>query len=567
MRRIFILLIAVALVFSCAVSVSAANSTSKIGAFATVSSDGSCQVTITATIRLDTVDEDLYFPVPGDATNITLNGSRVRTSRQGEIRRVKLSGITGKMTGEFTINIHYSLPDTVYRDEDGLLRLRVPLLAGFAYPVEAMEFSVTLPGEIENKPAFSSGYHQTSIEKDLTYSISGATVSGTFQKALKDRETFEMTMMVSERMFPQPIVEVNSNTFGQIAVIVCAGLALLYWCLCMWVTPVFRKYNPHPPTGYSAGEMGCLLALQGVDLSLMVLTWAELGYVTIHDGRRVRIQKIMDMGNERSEAEQYYFRKLFARHDIVDTSGRLYAELVRHAKNRPARIQELVKPQSGNPKVFRALVTGIGLFGGVLIASAMADGAFLQVLLTLLFGALGGISGWLIQNWATDLFLRKNPNGYYTAIICGVWLLLGLLCGRFFWSTAIVILLLVGGFLYSYGGKRTDLGRQTMGQVLGLRRYFHSVGKVELQRISQMNPDYFHSILPYAIAVGSGHSFARRFGKTKLPNCPYLAGDEKASLTATEWYQKIDALLKKMDGRANQLKKEQLIKALAQLRR
>ena len=263
MRRIFILLIAVALVFSCAVSVSAANSTSKIGAFATVSSDGSCQVTITATIRLDTVDEDLYFPVPGDATNITLNGSRVRTSRQGDIRRVKLSGITGKMTGEFTINIHYSLPDTVYRDEDGLLRLRVPLLAGFAYPVEAMEFSVTLPGEIENKPAFSSGYHQTSIEKDLTYSISGATVSGTFQKALKDRETFEMTMMVSERMFPQPIVEVNSNTFGQIAVIVCAGLALLYWCLCMWVTPVFRKYNPHPPTGYNAGEIGCLLALQG----------------------------------------------------------------------------------------------------------------------------------------------------------------------------------------------------------------------------------------------------------------------------------------------------------------
>ena len=59
----------------------------------------------------------------------------------------------------------------------------------------------------------------------------------------------------------------------------------------------------------------------------------------------------------------------------------------------------------------------------------------------------------------------------------------------------------------------------------------------------------------------------RRFGKTKLPNCPYPAGDEKTSLTATEWYQKIDALLKKMDSRANQLKKEQLIKALAQLRK
>jgi hypothetical protein len=229
-----------------------------------------------------------------------------------------------------------------------------------------MEFSVTLPGAFENRPSFSSGYHQTSIERDLTYSISGATVTGTFQKRLKDRETFEMTMLVSESMFPQPIVEVNSSTFGPYAIMVCAGLAVLYWLLFMFVLPVFRRYTPDPPDGRSAGEMRCLLALQGVDLSLMVLSWAELGYVILQDGRRVILHKAMEMGNERSEAEQFYFRKLFAKGDTVDTTSLFYANLVRQASQKPTHAQELVKSSAGNPKVFRVLVAGIGLFGGCL---------------------------------------------------------------------------------------------------------------------------------------------------------------------------------------------------------
>ena len=35
----------------------------------------------------------------------------------------------------------------------------------------AMEFTVTLPGEITAKPAFSSGYHQANIEKDIDKSL------------------------------------------------------------------------------------------------------------------------------------------------------------------------------------------------------------------------------------------------------------------------------------------------------------------------------------------------------------------------------------------------------------
>ena len=53
------------------------------------------------------------------------------------------------------------------------------------------------------KPAFSSGYHQANIEKDLYFTTSGATITAVSQAELKDHETLTMTLLVTEEMFPQ----------------------------------------------------------------------------------------------------------------------------------------------------------------------------------------------------------------------------------------------------------------------------------------------------------------------------------------------------------------------------
>jgi uncharacterized protein (TIGR00730 family) len=67
------------------------------------------------------------------------------------------------------------------------LELQLPILAGFAYPVQALEFTVTMPGPISVKPAFSSGYHQANIEKDLYCTVSGATITGVVPDKLIER--------------------------------------------------------------------------------------------------------------------------------------------------------------------------------------------------------------------------------------------------------------------------------------------------------------------------------------------------------------------------------------------
>ena len=68
----------------------------------------------------------------------------------------------------------------------------------------------------------------------------------------------------------------------------CGVLAILYWIVTMWNRPGFAKLQAEPPQGYSAGALGNLLTLGGMDMTMMVLSWAQLGYILIHiKGNRV----------------------------------------------------------------------------------------------------------------------------------------------------------------------------------------------------------------------------------------------------------------------------------------
>ncbi len=567
MRRFAGVLFTALLVICLSLGAFAATGATGVSNFSTVSSDGSCQITLSATLHLDAAVDDLLFPVPADATGITVNGSRARAPKDGQVRQVDLSRILGKVAGDFSISINYSLKDVIHSAETGL-EMQLPLLSGFSYPVENMTFTVTLPGEPESSPSFSSGYHQADIEKDMTYAVSGNTVTGSFTKTLKDHETLLMTLPVTEAMFPQSILNVQNSDVMNLAILICAGLAFLYWLLFLRNLPPRRQRNPEPPQGFTAGELGSILACRGADLNLMVLTWAQLGYLLIQMDRhsKVILRKRMDMGNERSEWEQRCFRKLFGARQTVDTRGTHYAELCRLTAKK-ASLRELMHPRTGNLRIFRILASGIGLFGGVNLAIALSGGAALQGLLIVLFAAIGGFCGWFIQSLFYSLLLWDKPSLWTCLGSCGILLLLGIFSGHFLPALYMVLGLLAAGLLLAVGGRRTSLGRQYQGQVLDLSRYLRKVPKAELQRICAANPDYFFQLAPYALALGVHKRFARQFGALKLDRCGWLAIGTEGSMTAAQWAQIIEQTAESMSSRSRQLPMEKLLGLLQSFRK
>ena len=550
MRRICIFILLTLLLTT---AVSAAGSVDHLESTTQVYSNGKSEVTMTVQFSLDEVPGKLLFPLPREARNISLNGGSARTSVSGDVRNVDLSGYIHS-SGSHTFVLRYDLPDGVTSEKSGLV-FTLKLLSGFAYPIDSMDFSITLPGAPEHRAEFVSTYHQETVDSLMEYAVDGNTIHCSFTQGLKDHESLTMTLAVSEELFPQPISKKWSLSTDDILMYFCMLAALLYWIFFMRTLPPRRLRRTQPPVGMSAGELGCCLTGQGVDFTMLVLSWAQMGYVMLQvdDNGRVLIHKRMEMGNERSEFENRLFRNLFARRSIVDGTGHHFAALSMKAAKTIPNARDYFLPQSGNPTIFRCICALIGILGGVSLALSFVTDTAWQVILGILLGALGAVLSWQIHTGTAVIHLR---NKLPLAIAGGgslLWLLLGIWAGE--WGVALLTLVCqwLGGLAVAYGGRRSETGRQTMADILGLRRYLRSLSTQELQQILHSNPDYFYQIAPYALALGVEKPFIRLMGKRKLPPCSYLTTGMDGHLTAREWGALLHSAVQTLDERQKTL--------------
>lgn len=557
MRRVLAFIICILLLATPALAVS---ELSAFQSYSTVDANGSCQVSLNLTIHLESAVEELLFPIPENASSVSLNGQTVHPRSSGHIKNISLDSYTAGRTGDISLSIHYTLSDLISTDENDKLILTLPLLSGFSYPISNMEFTVTLPGEVTARPTFSSGYHQESIESDLVFATEGTVVSGIVKTQLKDHETLTMTLEVPEEQFPASRFRTSSVRLSDIFAIVFLALALLYWLLTLRCLPTWPIRYSTAPEGLSAGCLGSRLTAAPSDLTLMVFTWAQLGYILIQsdDNGRILLHKRMDMGNERSAFENRLFKNLFGRRRIIDGTGYHYAKLCQKTAKAPAQFRSLYRRNSGNPRIFRGLSAASAMMCGISIATAVSSSAVWGTVLTLLLGIFGAVSGWCIQTGCYHIHLRDRRSCRLGLILCTIWLLLGLICGMFPIALLTILGQILTGIAAAYGGRRNDLGRQTMQQILGLRRYLRKTSPEELRQILRTNPDYFYQMAPYALALGVDRTFARHCSGISLPECSYLVSSMRGQLTAMEWNSLLRDTAEALDERYHQLPYERI---------
>ena len=276
-------------------SASAENSAPRADIYCTVNAEGDCLVSLSVTIHLDAGDDSLTFPLPANATSITMNGYSAATTRSGSAILVNLSRATNGLPGDFTIRFDYMIPDVVYPIEGRKLQMTLPLMNGFSYPVTSLSYVITMPTTITTLPSFTSTYRQNGIDADLDYVIKDNMITGSIRNGLNDHESFSLTMPVEQEMFPSVSTYQRTGNPEVIPMLIVLGVALAYWLLFLRTLPPPRTAANHPPEGLTAGELGCRLTLQGGDLTMLVLSWAQLGYLLIHqDGTgRVLLHKRM----------------------------------------------------------------------------------------------------------------------------------------------------------------------------------------------------------------------------------------------------------------------------------
>lgn len=556
MKRVCLLCFCVFLVFSLSVSAMAATEATRLESQAAVGEDGSCSVTLTIQLHLDATVTELTFPLPADAEDVLLGGSFVTTQALQDRVLVQLPNLTA---GDYTFTLTYRLPQVVSRETEGA-QVMIPLLSGFAYPVSYLECAVTLPGPIETAPVFISGYYQEDIASVISAEVTGNTLKAAVEMPLKDHETLVLMIPVEAEYFPLvENLEPLMDTWDAI-VLSCAALAVVYYLLSLRPQVHRRSRCFSPPDGISAGEVGTCLTGTGMDLTLMVFSWAQMGYLQIEvQGRhRVILHKKMEMGNERSQEEIHAFQTLFSKRSFLDGSGVHYARLYRKMALQAPLTRQLFKPNSGKPMIFRLLSCAAGCFSGVKLALALTEHPVGQVMLTILVCLLCGIFSYVIQAGGKCLPLRNKLPMVLGLVCVGVWIGLGVLSQSLSVALPMVIFQMLCGVALAFGGRRSELGKRSLAQVWGLRHYMVRGNNFELQQRMQANSNYFYELAPYALAMGVDKRFARRFGKTKLPECGFLITRQTPPETASQWAALLRQVADTLNARQRKLPYERI---------
>lgn len=557
MKRIIAVLMALVCCLSLTVPVLAQSNVPSVISQADVSSDGSATVTIQVQLIYDETVSSPVFPIPSGAQSPQLNGEKATVYTAASSRMVSLRAITnGGQPGTYSFTISYRISDIVIQSGKNL-RLNLQLLSGCPLPIESFRATITLPGEIESTPILSSGYYQENIRQKLDIAIQGNVLAIATNQPLKDHETLHLSLDVNEKMFPGTARTLRMLNLMDLAMGIAAVLAIAYYLLSMRPKLPRRRPRPDAPDGITAGSTPLWLTGSSVDLSLLVVSWAQMGYLRIEvlpDGR-VMLHKRMEMGNERSAFENRCFKDLFGRRRILDGTGKHYAELCRSVRRSTSLNKKIYAPRSGKPWIFRSICAISGLLSGVALAGSIAPhSTLLQITVAVVCCGMSV----MIQSVGKCLLLRHRRPMLIGAACAAIWLVMGFFAGDFILPALMVSFQFFAGVLSAFGGQRTELGRQALIQLLNLRKFMGHVSKQELQRLLKANPAYFHELAPYALALGMDRRFSRRFERLRLPECTYLVCKNRQTTTAAEWAQILRSTVRNLDARSWKLFYEKL---------
>ncbi len=485
---------------------------------ATVGSQGLAQVSAVVNLHLTESATELVVPLGKNASNCVINGVRVSVRKVGGIPSVILRNETGFL-GDLQINMTYQLGKCV--TNQGVLELPV-LASSYVYPIESLSFHVTLPGEFGPGPTFQSGYLGEDVDNYLDVQIDGPVIHGKLLEPMRDHDSLTLFLQTPETMFPR---QADGGTLlgrCQTAVAIFGGLMALYWFLRLRWRPVWPGFQYSAPLGETAGETWSLLTGGNLSFSLMVISWAQMGYLTIVKDRDVTLHRRMDMGNERSELEIRAFRRLFRRNRPVSATGGEFQRLRQDMDSRPVRAHGMWDPQSGNPVILR----GLGALAGLCAALGLGDCALpviqVRFLPLILFGFFGLWAGWTLQGGVRGIWGRDRRSVIRGAAAGILLLILGIWAGQPVLAILCILLEILGGLATSFGGRRTEDGRRLVQGELGLRRFLRRGYQEQHQSAQLQNPSYYYDLAPYALALGVDGAFARKFEKMELPPCAYL---------------------------------------------
>lgn len=520
---------------------------------AQVSDTGTAQVTASFQLSFSSTQDSLQVPLPdGEISRVSAETYRYSVSRGDDVVDVVL---TGSFSGTQTVTVSYQVDSSPVSGDEGETYTLGLLSSRWACQVGACSIQVTLPQASGTMPQdysiaaqILSGYYGALSQDETGLTINGTIINGsTGNRMAYDSLSLQADVPTGyfyTRTAAIPMVHITYLAVGMLAVL---GLLILFWYFRLRTPPQEISTRLLTPGGLLPCQLPQLLDGKTCDVALLILEWANLGYLTIRRSKRgyIILTRLLPMGSERSQAEQRLFQQIFSTgYRVAATPGRFSAAGARFCSASRRSLNRVLFDRKGGNIVLLQLPCRILLavsVGYVAYENFPTGAAFL--VLSVFAGLIGFLFSIYLHSALADWKSLKRF-GRNTAILLLVCVLL------------LVIALLNGGILEMFiglcacgfsslasasGPRRSTRGQELMAQAKGCRLFYQRVNWQRLQLLMARNGRFFQLQLPKAAALGVDRSFAQRFEQLPVTTPEWLGTG--ASNTALQLQRQIRDIL------------------------
>ena len=485
--------------------------------------------------------------------NISVDEDYTRTNEDG-VCKLKIGSADYTVTGkqDYKISYTYKLGEDPSKDYDELYFN----IIGDQWDtvIGNITFSITMPKEFDaSKLGFSAGAYGTINSKNVTYTVNGNTITGSYNGILNKKNALTVRCELPEGYFTKPtLLEIIMENLIYVIPVIFLIISILIWHKYGRDDKVVETVEFYPPEGLNSLDVGFLYKgkAENKDVTSLLIYLANKGYLEIIDPKTqvdgesysklykhskfiIRKLKPYD-GND--ENEKTFLHGLFwASNEVSDkmlynefyvTNSRILSN-VNSSQNK----EEVFEKTSLNKK-FIIVIMMILTFILITVPCMMDSGTTEDLMIALLFPGIGfSVLFYLLlggKNISEKIFGLVWGLGF-GGMPCVSMVLPALLQSTTYFVGYIIGIVCIIGMIECliYLPKRTKYGTEMLGKIRGFRNFLMTAQKDRLEAMVMENPNYFYDILPYTYVLGVSDKWIKKF--------------ETISLKEPDWYCSPDA--------------------------
>lgn len=505
--------------------------------------------------------------------NVSVNAENSTSKEEGNYQ-IKIGSASETLTGEkeYIIKYTYNLGKDPVKDYDELYYN----IIGNEWDtvIGNITFSITMPKSFDSsKLGFSAGRVGSTDSSKIKYSVSGNTITGSYNGILWENEALTVRCELPEGYFVGAGLDINLlNYIVYLFPIIFLIIAILLWYKFGRDDQVIETVEFYPPEGFNSLEVGFLYKGEAVnqDVTSLLIYLANRGYIKIVEteekslfskDKGFKIIKLKDYDGDNVN-ERLFLNGLFAMRRLNTssaensinqnttptlevTSADLYdkfyitmSNILLNINNKENKNKILEKSASSKAKFIIFMIIATYCF--ITIPPVLEYGES-SLLVALLFPGIGFT---VMFKMLLDPKLRNSSGNKlsYASVIL-FFLIWGLGFGGLPWAMMVLPALqqdsiyLIGYFVgifcvlgmvvcLTYLPKRTSYGNEILGKIKGFKNFLETAEKDQLEAMVAKNPTYFYNILPYTYVLGVSDKWIKKF--------------EVISMQAPTWYDGSD---------------------------